>query len=355
MNDNFLIPIDNLNEFKDNTIKIIENNIYYYWCDKDELEKISLCVESNYSHLACFFSSKLDKVDELVNGGIIFIFIKNPKILYGIIKVELVIMKTLLKNNYLEEDNTNYNNELLNNKSIIVNENIFLELIKQYKIIEVPKMFFIKFKHLYQFKYQISIKKFNEYIESQLKFKYPINIQNKEMIKSWDNNFINNITNYIENLNIQYKNVLPSTCKNINIDSSSNLSFNLNPYIKNQKFCIPVLWNSCIDVKNKLNELKTNRKQKKFFISHYTNCINCEINDNNDNFLNIFNKNITIKYINEDSDIKIFDLMVNKYTNIDKLIITEEYDTLKFIKGNINIVYCPTSKTIYKDCLLIIE
>ena len=360
MDSNFLIKINNLNELKANSIKITDNNIYCYWCNKNELEKICLGVELNYSHLSFFFSSKSDKVDELVNG-IILIFLKNPKILYGIIKVESLIIKNLIKNSYLEEDNTDYNNELLNNESIIVNENLFSELVKKYKIVEVPKMIFVKFKHLYEFTYEISIKKFNEYISSQSEFKYPRCIQNKEMIKCWDKKFILNISNYIEQLNIQNKNISsandpdsdhdPDSDSNLNSDLNSDLNKN----IKSQKFCIPVLWNSCDDIKNKLNELKTNHKQKKFFISHYTNCTNCEINDNNDKFLTFVNKDITIKYINENSDIKIFDLMVNKYKNIDKLTITEEYNTLKFKKGKINIVCCPKSKTIYNNCLFIIE
>ena len=50
-------------------------------------------------------------------------------------------------------------NEMINS----IDENKFNDLIKLYKIVEVPKMMFIKFKHMYKFKFEISIKKFNDF------------------------------------------------------------------------------------------------------------------------------------------------------------------------------------------------
>jgi hypothetical protein len=372
MSGNFIIPIDDGDKFNKNLIKITNNNIYCYWCDKDELEKIFSNTNNNYSHLSFFFSSISDKVDELTNNGIVMIFLKNPKILYGFIKVEYVIIKNLTKNNYLEEDNFDYNNKLLNNDCVIIDENKFNNLLKQYKMVEVPKMFFIKFKCLYQFKYEISIKKFNDYINSNqfeniTEFKYPKCVQNKEMIKSQDEKFIVVLSKYIEYLNILDRTNTTATSTGTSTSSPATIttttdfelstSDNFDTDFLNQKFCIPVLWNLCDEMKDILVNLITNKNQKKKFISHYKNCKNCEINDNNDKFVNLENKNITIKFINNEYDTKLFDLIIDKYKNIDNLIIREKnvFDKLNFTKGKINVIYCFKSKSIYKDCLFVIE
>jgi len=350
MVDDFIIQIENSNTFKKYLKKITKDNIYCYWCEKDELEKISSNVELNCSFLSFFLSSKDDKIIELVNNGYIFIFLKNPKILYGIVKVESVIIKNLLKNNYLEEEDLDYNNEIINNKLILIDENKFNDLVKQYKIIEVPKMMFVKFKYMYKFKFEITLKKLNDFTNNS-QYKYPRCVQNKEMIKCNYIDFLDNLINFIDDLKKQDG--------NINNDENTNnknlLETNIKNNSLNQKFCIPVLWNFCDSLKKKLNKLESNRKQKKFFVSHYNNCKICEINDNNSKFINLLNKDIVIKNINNPNDIKIFDLAIDSYKNLDNLKINEEMNNLNFEKGKINILQCSKSESEYKKCLLIIE
>ena len=358
MND-FLITIENSDSLKELFNKITENNVYNYWCDKNELEKIFSNKETEYSYLSFYFLSKFDKINELVNNGYILIFLKKPKILFGIIKAETVIIKNLLKNNYLEEEDLNYNNEIMNNRFILIDENKYNELLKQYKIIEIPKMFFVKFKHIYEFKFEISIKKFNEYIKNKYletrenEFKYPKNLNNNAMTKSYNKNIIYNLQSFINN-SFDYNSNLDKQ----ESDIKSNLSLDnekTNKNVGNLKFCIPVLWNYCDTFKKELDNLETNKKIKKFFILHYTNCSKCEINDNNYKLINLLDKKIVFNYLNSDFDINIFDKVIYSYKNTKNLLLFDDTDNLKLRKECINIIYCPKSKSIYKNCLFIIQ
>lgn len=347
-NNDFMVSIENSNLFKEYFNKITKKNIYFYWCDKEELEKISFGSRSNYSHISFFLSSKNDKIIELVNEGHIFIFLKNPKILYGVVKVESIIMKNLLKNNYLDEDDDiNYADEITNNNLILIDEEKFNELVKKYKMVEVPKMSFVRFKNMYDFSYKIGIKKFNDFING-IEFKYPKYVQNKEMTKCEDKNFLNNLLNYLDNLDEQGKNNTYHT----NLNQSKNEIKNNN--ISYQRFCIPILWNYCDVIKNKLNNLDQDYRLKKLFFSHYANCPYCEKNDNNDKSINLLDQDIIIKLINNDSDIKIFDSIVSNYRNVENLLVSTVENDLQFQKGKINIIQCLKSKSIYNNSLFII-
>jgi hypothetical protein len=371
MNSNFLIQINNSMELEENNINLTNSNIYCYWCDKQELEKITLSSNDDYSHISCFLSSKEDKLTKLVNGGYILIFIKTPRILYGIVKVDSIIIKSFPEKNYLEDDDDEYKNDLINNKSIIINHDKYNELIKQYKMVEVPKMFILKFKYLYHFGYEIAIKKFNDSIKNNsIEFKYPCKVQNKEIIKCWNENFLTNFLNYLNHLNYQEKILLVSETETENENEtetdllSSNSLISLSETnktdetkiksIDKKKFCIPVLWNGCDIIKNMLIKSKS-KPNKKIILEHYVNCIDCEINDNNNKLIELNNKKIVIKNINSSDDIKLFDFIVNKYNNIDNLNISNISSNIEFEKDNINIITCSKSQSVYNQCLFILE
>ena len=380
---NFLIPINNSKELEENNIDLTNSNIYCYWCDKEELEKTSLTLNDNYSYISCFLSSQEDKITNLVNGGYILIFIKTPKILYGIIKIDSIIMKSLPSKHYLEDDDEEYIKNLTNNKLITIDNDKYTKLINNFKLVEVPKMFIVKFSHLYHFGYEIGIKKLNDYvknysstkseqiqqiqqIQNLTDFKYPHKVQNKELMKCWDNNFLANFLSYLNYLNSQDKIILETETKTeteTELLSSNSLTSSIDSdktdiqIFKTLKFCIPVLWNGCDIIKNMLVKSKS-KPNKKIIIEHYTNCTECEINDNNNKLLNIDNKKIVIKNINSTDDIKLFDLIINKYTNIDNFNIEniENISTyIEFEKGKINIISCPNSQYIYSNCIFIIE
>jgi hypothetical protein len=348
MNNDFVIFIDNKESIKSYNLNINNNNLYYYWCDKDILEKISLNNNNNKYHISCFFGEKTN-FNNLVNKYIL-LFLKNPKILFGIIKVKSIIIKNIPEKNYLEDDEDE--KEKYNKKSIIINEEIYNELLKKYKTIEIPKMFFIEFDYLYQFKYEIDIKKFNEYNlinnKNVCDFKYPKKVQNKQIIKGYDDNFKTNILNYIEFINIQDN--LHSNNNNIINSNIINSNIKLNKIIQ---FNIPVLWNGCKDIKNMFINLKNNIN-KKVLLNHYTNCKKCEINDNNNKLINLYEKKIVIKNINDENNFNIFNNLINNYTNIEKFLSNNE-NNFEFEKDKINIICCNKSKNIYNNCLFILE
>lgn len=383
MEGNFLIKISNAKSLEENNINMNESNIYSYTCDRNELEKTILYIEDNYSHISCYFSSKLEKFNKLINNGYILIFIKNPKVLYGIIKVESLIIKNIPEKNYLEDNydtdtdtdtNVNVNTDddlLIDNELIEINENLYKELIKKYKLVEVPKMFFVKFKHLYFFEYEITMGKLNNYLCSSLStntntnessqnyFKYPYKTQNKEMIKYHNKNFIVNLKNYIDYLNNSDKmteskskinlNLVPDVkldlIKSNSIERSENIS---------KQFSIPVLWNGCEIIKDMLIKSKTKHK-KNIILEHYANCKECEINDNNEKILNFEGKKIVIKNISDVSSIEIFDLIIEKYSNVESIHLNDNINNFSLDIGKINIVQCSCSKSIYNQCLFIIE
>lgn len=354
MNDKLLIQINNSKELEENNINLINSNLYCYWCDKEELEKITLSDDQEYLHISCFLSSKEDKLVELVNNGYILIFIKMPKILYGIIKVDSIIMKSLPEQNYLEDEDEEYTNNLINNKSIIIDHHKYSQLIDLYKLIEVPKMFIVKFKYLYYFGYEISIKKFNDYIKNNsIEFKYPNKVQKKQMIKCLDNNLSTNFVNYLNYLNHQDKIILESELTSQNLISSiEHIKNEIQLYKK--KFCIPVLWNGCDIIKDMLIKSKS-KPNKKIIQDHYLSCKYCEINDNNNKLVELNNKKIVIKNINCSNDIKLFDSIVDKYNNVEDLIIVNEQNDIELEQDKINIISCIKSHSIYNQCLFIIE
>lgn len=364
MNKNFLIQINNSKELEENNIVLTNSNVYYYWCDKQELEKTSLFYDDNYSHISCFLSSKEDRITNLVNDGYILIFIKTPKILYGIVKVDSIIMKSLPEKNYLEDDDEEYTNDLINNKSITINQEKYNKLVDKYKLVQVPKMFIVKFKHLYYFEYEIGIKKFNDYIKNNLNielkqsfvnFKYPHKVQNKEMVKCYNKDFITNFLNYLNHLNLQDKIIIEANTDLLSLNSLTSLSETNDTESttnKINKFCIPVLWKGCDIINNMLIKSKPN---KKIIQEHYLNCMNCEINDNNNKLIKLNDKKMVIKNINSSNDIKLFDYIVDKYSNVENLNIIDVLTDIKLEKDKINIISCPKSQSIYKNCFFIIE
>ena len=72
------------------------NNIYFYWIDKKDLQKMTL-FDSTLKYFPCNpYNDELD-LNEI---KIIIIFLKNPKIIYGILKINKIVIEDI-KTNYL--------------------------------------------------------------------------------------------------------------------------------------------------------------------------------------------------------------------------------------------------------------
>jgi hypothetical protein len=361
MEDNLIVEITDLKSIKKNNINFNNKNTYCIWYDKTELEKILLgFLTYTHSYLSCFFSSNTDKIHELI-GSYIMIFLKNPKILYGFAKVHSITLKDIPIKSYLEDIDEEYISQLKTNGLILIDNIEFESIIDKYKYIEVPKMFLVKFNYLYQFKYEIGIKKFNYFIlnsneieKNNLEFKYPTKVQNKEMIKNSNLNFINNLMKYVVSLHNKEQIANHDKIPEISNTDLNKLSGNDNNQVKN-KFSIPVLWNGCECIKNMLI-YHTTKPNKKIILSHYLSCMDCEINDNNNKMINLENnKKITIKNINEDSYTIIFDLLIDSYKNIESFNIENKNYNNFFEKDKINIISCSKSSSFYSKCLFLVE
>lgn len=385
----FLIQLTNSKSFKENDIDFTNKDIYIGLYEKFEIDKLNLMDNESNFYLSCFFSSNNYKLDEIV-GNYIFIFLKNPKILYGLIKVDSVIIPKIPQKNYLEEyldeicldkacldktcldkiHNEDINKIILNN-NIIINKKKYDEIIRKYKIVEIPKMFLIKFKYFYEFKYEILIRKFNQFVSENYlpnyNFSFPLKIQNKQIFKINDDNFCDNLLKYNEHLSIRDKIFIEESnltnqeilinCKNEN-NNVSNCTSN-----KVIKFNVPILWNGCDEIKQIFKNFKIS---KKIIVSHFNKCSKCEIvNNNTDTNFNISNKKIVIKNIENNQDHMIFDQLIEKYKNVDNFfhilgkttedkITNDKATDINFSKNDINIIRCPKSKSIYKDVLFII-
>lgn len=358
-NKDFLININSSIKLEENNINFNSTNTYSCFLDKNELEKISLHIENNISYISCFFSSKDDKLTNLADGCNVLLFIKSPKILYGIIKVESILLKDIPEKSYLDDTESECITEIINHKSIEINSNKYNNLIKKYKYVEVPKMFLLKFKNLYSFEYEISFKQMKNYFKDKkdfIDYKYSNNIQNKEINNFADLNFIIYLKKYLDKLNEENTNKNQIKFKFNDNLSLSSIESSTETNFKNfeQKiFCIPVLWNGCDIIKDMFINYKTKLKMN-IIKEHYINCKKCKINDNNFKSIDINNKKIVFININSETDYKIFDEIIEKYNNIENYNIINNYKNIKLEKSKINIVACK-NKTIYKDCFFILE
>lgn len=320
------------------------NNIYFYWIDKKNLQKIT-SFNNDLKYLPCNpYNDEFD-LDEI---KIIIIFLKNPKIIYGILKINKIIIEDI-KNNNINIEYLVKNREIKFNNNIEKNNDKFNELIKKLNIIKIPQLFFLEFNKIYIFEYEINLKNFNYFLKTIeknfIEFKYPKKIRDKNIIKNYFNNFFENLIGYLENLKNNY----------INIDDNKILENNSKQYDFKQNteiiFKIPILWRGCYDI---IEEIKNPKVTQKIINFHLNNCTLCEINNNNIKSLNLNKKNITIIDLNNNNEEeKIYDNIIQKYHYADNFILYN--NEINLDKNIINIVRCIKSKNIYNECFFILE
>lgn len=357
--------IDNLSGELEN---INLNSLYFYWSDKIEINKL-ITIKNELNYLPVYPYSSIE-YDKLINSDVL-IFFKNPKIIYGYFKIKTVILKNKKIKNYFETDesdlsdisltnvdiglNTDINNndQIYSNTNIIINEKLFEDLIKKYKINYVPNLFFMQIIEFKIFKYEISIKGLNDYflnLESDyIKLKYPSKVKDIHIVKNDNLNIIKNINKYIkfienkvEQTNLNTNNI--SSTKSTNIEES-----NSEKDIK-KKFNIPVLWKICDELSISINN---NVIKKNILINHWENCSLCEKTDNNYNEYILGTKKIKFSVID---DKNIISNIIESYQNVKKYQMEQINFNLDLISNDkTNIIYSPDSKNIYSKCLFIIE
>ena len=275
----------------------------------------------------------------------------------------------------------------LNNLTIIDNE-LYLNLIKKYNMVEIPNLFFIKFNYINVFEFEIDIKSYNQYLNlenksihdilltknitiEKLEFNYPKKVKPKHILKSNYEHFKTFLLDYIKYLekkiilnikennisnqdNISNKDNISNQDNISNKDNISNFS-NIECYgIKNNQeiiyFAIPILWNGCDKI---LKKFKKQELDKKLILEHWNNCKKCEIINNNSNKLEIDGTKIVIKKnIKFGNDFLIMDKIIDDYKNIRKFSCPRLNS--EFENNKTNIICCDESNSIYNNCFFVL-
>jgi hypothetical protein len=349
---------------------------YYYWCDKLELHKL-ISFGDNFKYIPCYPYENINYTDMI--GKNVLIFLKNPKILYGILKIESILIKEEREKNYLdyykEQNNSDnsYNSDNLD-KSIIIDKKLYLNLIKKYNMVEIPSLFYIKFDYINIFEFEIDIKSYNQYLNLQNKnieefeFKYPKIVKPKHILKSYYKYFQTFLLDYIKYL--EKKLISETEIKENNnlliqdnISSFSDLDSNIDSIIENRHltnsnneeivdFSIPILWNGCEKI---LKKFKKQKIDKELIFDHWNNCEKCEIINNNQNKFEIRDKKIVIKNIESKNNFTIIQNIIDNYKNISKFSYPKINSDFEFDNKKTNIICCFESNSIYKNCFFILD
>jgi hypothetical protein len=334
------------------------NLSYYYCCDKNELQKLIL-VKEDLKYIPCFPNENINYND--LEGKNILIFFKSPKIFYGILNIESVLLKSLKEKNYFESETDNEYENISTSEKVICDEKIYDDLLKKYSMVDIYGLFFIKFNHIYVFEYEIGIKNFNSYFTQNndfIKLEYPKKIKEKNITKFNYKNFKNYLVEYMENLkynkNLEINNKLNDKQPDILINFNDNQNDNDNnkKYLEESiEYQIPILWNQCDILKKQITDKKITKKSILF---HWNNCENCEIvNNNNMEFK--WNKKIVIKNIYNSKNHQIYSNIIDSYQNLNKFITTKSNSDFDFEENKINLIFCFEYKNIYHKCFFVID
>lgn len=334
------------------------NCVYYYWSNKNDFEKLVLLKKNDKEYFLP--SIPYDSVDcnDLI-GKYILLFLKTPKILYGILKIKNILNKPK-KSSYLEANQIDYSGT---NDNLLFDEENYSNLIRLFGIIDVPGLFFIGFEKIHIFENEMNINNINDIIKqnqsidqidlqnNNLKiFKYPSKVKDKNIIKGYlESELKISIINLIDkisrsNNNLEYE-FISDTNKEISQDNHLIEKINI-------KFKIPILWNGCGEFKKMFQNPK-----KKFIIKHLTGCQKCEIINNNINLQDVMvkNKKIIIHKINEEETNIFFDKISDSYQSNLELSVEKKFYGLKFDENNFNLVCCSNEyKNIYSNCLFLL-
>ena len=351
---------------------------YYYWCNIIELQKLSL-LDDDMRFIPCCPYEHINYNN--IIGKNVLIFLKNPKIFYGIIKSQSVLIKEKPEPDTNNFNTNNFNSDDLEtlNKSIVIDEKIYSFLIHKYNMVDVPNLFFIKIDKINIFEFEIDIKSYNKYVNgelttieklSKIEFDYPKKVKPKHIIKSYYEYFqkymfdyINYLDNKLNNDNAVNPIQIPILIDNNMISDNISLSDNTTisdieiisdttldiPTIIN--FSIPILWNGCDKIVKNFKERKICTKLIK---KHWSKCDKCEIVNNNLNEFKICKK-IIVHNIENKNDYNIIDKLIDDYKNLRNFSFEKTKTELLFDHDKINIIYCFESNNIYKNCFFVLE
>lgn len=307
---------------------------YLYTITSKEIKKINNISFKYIPYINEVNSGILDstEINSLINSKVLLI--KKPNIFYGY---------TIIKNIIIKKSN----------------ENLYNMMVKKYNICELYNLYFIEYDRIIKFKYNITLKDLNE-------IKLP-KMHEYNLLKYDCNKIIKMITNIIDEK------------KKIDSDESSEseTELELESKLENDKdmdimiMKIPILWIPCNKLKKNIDSSKINRKM---FISHYTKCELCEINNNNRINIDLNNnllfkecciKPETVSVIPAIPAIPVIPIIsviddeieeiIDKYQKtLTYKISKNKYNEYEYDENKINLIYNKDINEKYKGCIFIL-
>jgi len=291
---------------------------YLYTITSKEIKKINNISFKYIPYINEVNSCILDSNDikNLINSKVLLI--KKPNIFYGY---------TIIKNIIIKKSN----------------ENLYNMMVKKYNICELYNLYFIEYDRIIKFKCNITFKDLNE-------IKLP-KMNEYNLVKYDCNNIIKMINNIIDE-------------KKIDSDESSesDTESKLESKLENDDdtdiiiMKIPILWIPCNKLKKNIDSSRINRKM---FITHYTKCELCEINNNNRINIDINNNLLFKECCIKPESISMIDNeieeIIDKYQNILTYKISKnKYNEYEYDENKINLIYNKDINEKYKGCIFIL-
>jgi hypothetical protein len=311
--------------------------MYIYFLDENFINKYLVNKEIKYRYLPIINIYKDDYNDFAFTKYLIYL--KNNKITksqkagyYGYFESEEILAnsKILKSGNFnddlIKEDNTLYKN-----------------IVKYFNLTEIPNLVFIKYDCINIFEEIITPKKLIEIDEknknAKKRFSPKFNICN--VLVCDIEPLIESIENYFNSLSEEtdYKEDDEEDTEEENINLIS--------------MDIPILWNPCDYVVEKMNDYELTKAKIK---EHYSKCEKCEVVDNNRQNLIFDKKSINLSIVTDEEGKIVIDKILEFYMfskkYIDKKEILEEEN---IDENKINMIYYKNEGEIYNNSFFLIN
>jgi hypothetical protein len=307
---------------------------YIYILDHTFIKKYCGCSNAihktvKYDYLPIINTQKID-LQNFINSTFL-IYLKNVKStksyktgFYGYFTSENVLLNENKSSNNVNK--IEYNNE------------IFDKMTKKYNLFMTENLLFVKYKNIIPFDKIVSFTKYKTICQT-LTFEPNKTFIQQSCLNVSETN-INNIITQIEDEQEKNKQKEKQEDEEKQEDLSNSIVMN-----------IPIVWNPCKDIIEKMNNLKIKKKE---IIFHYKNCKNCNITDNNRVELVFDKKNINLQ-IKDKENYDNINKIINCYQFVENYIEDKTiFKSLNLDENNINVIYYKCENELYNESCFVI-
>jgi hypothetical protein len=241
--------------------------------------------------------------------------------------------------------NENISKEINKNINVKVDKILYNNMISKYNLFENSKLIFIKYNSMTSFKNVVTNKMLLEFAE-----KKGSEIQIEKITKKY------NLCNLLENENNQIEEIINLIEENQPNDEEEQEEQEEEENEEDEEenvemimMDIPILWNPCDEI---IEKIENNAIKREHIKTHYSNCDDCEIVDNN-KISPDFKKRITFNIIEKK---EIVDKIIDTYHFSKKYIEKKNIFTeCNMIENNINILYYKKNDELYNQSIFLIN